>query len=196
MVDALKPLERKSRSKRQAEGQEDDEPNEADDEVVNDTKKDVNSITKSITLPLGGKGTSAFSVHARTVYILYPSLFQDPNIFGRFSIPQNINMDKNSPKNAGSNPQIYPTPQAYRRSMLPDIIRAQPNPNQIYPSHKGRRSVDEPSKDSSSSAPLKQATPEKRNVQTHLSGTIVVQNQDVNEFNKRESYWLILGLKM
>lgn len=178
MVDALKPLAGKSRMKRQL----DDESNEADDEVVNNVKKDVDSITKSITLPLGGKGTSAFSVHARTVYILYPSLFQDPNIFGRFSIPQNINMDKNSPGNA---------PSVSGRRSSPDIIKPYSNQNQIFPSQRGKRSADQNDGETTTPPPQnppQQAPLEKRNVQTHLTGTIVVQNQDVNEFNRRETY--------
>jgi hypothetical protein len=142
---------------------------------LQNAQKDVDSITKSITLPLGGKGTSAFSVHATTVYILYPSLFQDPNIFGRFSIPQNVNLDKNSLGNVAANPQMYPNPNIQGR---PDIIRA-----------RGKRSAD-PS-ETTAATPQEQpqqAPPERRNVQTHMTGTIVVQNQDVNEFNKRESY--------
>lgn len=188
MVDALRPLEEKSRSKRDlVDNDMNDETNEANDEVVNNAKNDVNSIAKSITIPLGGKGTSAFSVHAKTVYILYPSLFQDPNIFGRFSIPQNVNLDKSSPGNVATIPQGRPSPQGYRRS-TPDIIRAQSNPNQMYPSHKGKRSADQPATTDPPQAPPQQAPPEKRNVQTTLTGTIVVQNQDVNEFNRRESY--------
>lgn len=186
MVDALQPLEGKSRSKRDIYEADDEVSDKSfNDEIVENSKRDVNTITKSITLPLGGKGTSAFSVHAKTVYILYPSLFQDPNIFGRFSIPQNINMDKNSSVNPPTNPQSYSpkTQSTYRRS-LPDIIKAQP-----FPSHKGKRSADQPVSEVSTAAPPPQQTlPEKRNVQTHLSGTIVVQNQDVNEFNRRESY--------
>lgn len=167
MMEALKPLEGKLRSKRQAEKQGE----QLNDEALQNTKIEVDSVSKTIGMPLGKKGNPAFSIHANTVYILYPSLFQDPNIFGRFSIPQNINMDKNVMGNDTTipgKPEVLLAP-----SENPPLQPPQPPAS----SRKGRRSADAPP-----------TPPPKRNVESHLSGTIVVQNQDVNEYNKRDSY--------
>lgn len=190
MAEALQPLEDKSRSKRQTEneGQLGDEVKESDDDPFKSTQLEIDANTKTIQMPLGKKGNPAFSINAKTVYILYPSLFQDPNIFGRFSIPQNINMDKNT---LGTETTI---PKAL--SAKPEVQMAQPQqpqqhgpaqyPPQQYPSRKGRRSADPPA--AAAEAPKKAEEPKKRNVESHLSGTIVVQNQDVNEYNRRDSY--------
>lgn len=189
MLEALRPLEEKSRLKRQTENQGDQEQlglsDEMSDEAIENTKIEVDSISNTIGMPLGKKGNPAFSIHAKTVYILYPSLFQDPNIFGRFSIPQNINMDKNVLGNEKTNPSGKPEvliappqpPSIPPQNRIPTQMPQQVHPN--YPSRKGRRSAD-------ASPPATQ--PPKRNVETHLAGTIVVQNQDVNEYNRRESY--------
>lgn len=194
MAQALKPLEDKSRSKRQTEndGQLSDEIKE--DDPFKSTQLEIDSVSKTIQMPLGKKGNPAFSINAKTVYILYPSLFQDPNIFGRFSIPQNINMDKNTVAAETTNPV------GSVQSRKPDIQIAQikthqqppPPPPPQYPptqqyQHKGRRSADPlPSKEVEPSS--KTDDLQKRNVESHLSGTIVVQNQDVNEYNRRDSY--------
>ena len=80
-----------------------------------------------------------------------------------------------------------------QQSAKPEVQMAKPQshqqpipqyPPQQPPSRKGRRSAD-PKEES---AAPKAEEPKKRNVESHLSGTIVVQNQDVNEYNRRESY--------
>lgn len=176
MVNSLKPLEGLSRMKRQAESLED----ESDNQALKESKNEVNTVTKTIQMPLGGKGTSAFTVHATTVYILYPSLFQDPNIFGRFSIPQNIRM--NNDQQAPDQRKVIKSPQVMQGA-----------PRSSYGSHKGKRSADpapdpEPSPSPAPAAEAKPATDPERKVVTDMRGTIVVQNQDVNEYNKRDSY--------
>jgi hypothetical protein len=165
MTEALRPLgEVKSRSKRQAEEEQlNDETKAFEDENLQNAKSDISTATNSIQLPLGKKGNPAFSIHASTVYILYPSLFQDPNIFGRFSIPQSINMDRSVLSDEKSKAEVLNMP---------------PNQQQL-PSRKGKRSADP--------TPPQQPPADKK-IETHLTGTIIVQNQDVNENNRRDSY--------
>ena len=122
-------------------------------------------------------GNPAFSIHADKVYILYPSLFQDPNIFGRFSIPQTINLDPVPQKNVAN--------QNEPQSIPPSISRG----NDPYPYQRGKRQAGDPVAIPQQAARKKEA--KKRNVESHLSGSIVVLNQDVNEYNQKESYWII-----
>jgi hypothetical protein len=181
MTEALRPLgEEKSRSKRETVEEQKEQLNDetnasADDEVLERTKYEINSTTNSIQLPLGKKGNPAFSIHASTVYILYPSLFQDPNIFGRFSIPQSINMDRSVSGDEKMKAEILKMPP--HQQQLPNV------PLKVIPGRKGKRSAEPASPPSP-----KQQADEKKNIETHLTGTIVVQNQDVNENNRRDSY--------
>lgn len=167
---------------------------------------DIDTALKTVELPLSKGGHSAFSIKADTVYILYPSLFQDPNIFGRFSIPQNVNMD---PSKEERMPVIENT--AAPKVQPPPVRNFQPEQN--FPSNhlpfypRNRRSSalnpyeqnyanDEASvgnqqndyNEEQEEYQQQQAENQKRNVETHLSGTIVVLNQDVNENNAKESY--------
>lgn len=139
------------------------------------TNFEVKSSLKSVEVPMKG-GSPAFSIHADKVYILYPSLFQDPNIFGRFSIPQNINLDPVPEKTVTKtkDPAVQPKP----IMMNPGNYNA--NERKI-----SKRQADEAP---SQKAPSKRETDKKRNVETHLTGTIVVLNQDVNEVNQKDSY--------
>lgn len=150
---------------------------------------DVKTTVDKIQLPERA-GSPAFSIHADKVYILYPSLFQDPNIFGRFSIPQNINLDSFADKSSSSSKTSIPTEamqqpevsnsfddnspregrKLFRRQAEDNPKpqqQPQPQPQEAKPSRKGEK---------------------KRNVETHLTGSIVVLNQDVNENNQKESY--------
>lgn len=181
MTEALRPLgEEKSRSKREtmAEEQQKEQLNDetqtpVDDEVLESTKNEIKSATNTIQLPLGKKGNPAFSIHASTVYILYPSLFQDPNIFGRFSIPQSINMDRSvTSEDEKMKAEIHQMPSVKRQQ--------QQQQTKVVPGRKGKRSAPP--------SPQNQQAEEKKNIETHLTGTIVVQNQDVNENNRRDSY--------
>lgn len=147
-------------------------------------------VVTEIKLPLKNGAAPAFSIHAQKVYILYPSLFQDPNIFGRFSIPQNINLDSFPEKQTQSQPD-------YTTKKTPNFVPSQMNPtphvnspisnpyNPYAVNNKRRmaRQADEvkaPGKNNEEG--------KKRNVETHMTGTIVVLNQDVNENNQKDAY--------
>lgn len=150
-------------------------------EASNDAQAnfDVKTSLKNVEVPMKG-GSPAFSIHADKVYILYPSLFQDPNIFGRFSIPQTINLDpvpdKSVSKGNGLSNNVD--------SNLP------PNQQSMGFGEKGKRvnkrQATEPTL--TQRPPSKKEADKKRNVETHLTGTIVVLNQDVNEINRKDSY--------
>ncbi|KAG5681552.1 hypothetical protein PVAND_010972 [Polypedilum vanderplanki] len=212
----LKPLEKKvSRDKRQAENFNTqllyDEVDDVDNNFSNAyVDRDVRSTVQKVKLPLN-KGHSAFSITANTVYILYPSLFQDPNIFGRFAINQNLDSSKelktsvdeeetSSDKEAIQNTVKLP----YFESMkLPYARRVQPQPPQYIqqPSYRNirpfrRSAVDfsvesdyhQPPYFDEQQQPPQEEAYDSRNVETHLNGEIVVLNQDVNEKNIKESY--------
>lgn len=164
---------------------------------------EVKSALKNVEVPMKG-GSPAFSIHADKVYILYPSLFQDPNIFGRFSIPQTINLDplpdKTLVKNAdtnqdtttfqrdtssnGFNPYHQQGRKMYRRQAPDQEASDQQASNQEAPNQKAPNPAPAMKKSSS------RKEEKKRNVESHLTGTIVVLNQDVNEFNRKETYWM------
>lgn len=149
---------------------------------------EVKTNMKDIEVPVKG-GSPAFSIHASKVYILYPSLFQDPNIFGRFTIPQNINLDPVPDK------QITKT--ADFSNDQPQILQPKTNPTKSvnsnpynpYKTNNNRRpkrqQADGPSSDRKQND---EENNKKRNVETHLTGTIVVLNQDVNEVNRKDAY--------
>jgi hypothetical protein len=146
---------------------------------------DVKSSGSEIEVPLRN-GSPAFSIHASKVYILYPSLFQDPNIFGRFTIPQNINLDPVPDKK----PEFsdYIPPEATKPLANPPPPKAiNSNPYSPYQSNRNRRArhVEGPPSDT---ANAKDEADKKRNVESHLTGTIVVLNQDVNEINRKDAY--------
>lgn len=146
---------------------------------------DVKTTIDNVQVPMKA-GSPAFSIHATKVYILYPSLFQDPNIFGRFSIPQNINLDQMADKSVTS------------KTSLPTNVIQQPAVPNVYAnnySHEGkklfRRQAEPnaiPQEQPQEMKPSSRKGDRKRNVETHLTGTIVVLNQDVNENNQKESY--------
>lgn len=166
----------------------------ANDAQSNDAKLnyDVKSSLNSVQVPMKG-GSPAFSIHADKVYILYPSLFQDPNIFGRFSIPQNINLDPipdKSTSKAKDVPQnLHPmqTQLGHRRQMAFDENIDSQHRQVPYDQKKiTKRETTDPTP--TQKVPSKKEAEKKRNIETHLSGTIVVLNQDVNEINRKDSY--------
>lgn len=160
---------------------------------------EVKSALKNVEVPMKG-GSPAFSIHADKVYILYPSLFQDPNIFGRFSIPQNINLDplpektfmKNSDTNQGANTlQRETSSNGFNpfRQQGRKMYRRQASDQQAPDQQASTQEA--PNQQAPNPAPaIKKSKKEekKRNVESHLTGTIVVLNQDVNEFNRKETY--------
>lgn len=177
---SLDQLEGKTRSKRQTDDDfnyvseepsgvtnEQDQNQETDDEA----KFEVQNTLQGVQLP-PKTGSSTFSIHAEKVYILYPSTFQDPNIFGRFSIPQTINLDPLAAKMVTQNDEL----QAGQSNSSPS--QSQLNDSLNSSAYlRGKRQIPSPKRDE-----------KKRNVETHLNGSIVVMNQDVNEFNRKESY--------
>lgn len=176
METSLDKLDGKTRSKRQADGDfnyvneepsgvanEQDQAQESDDEA----NYEIRNTLRSVQLP-PKTGNPAFSIHAEKVYILYPSTFQDPNIFGRFSIPQTINLAAKTTQNDEL--------QAGQSYSSPSLSQQNDSPNSsVY--LRGKRQLPPPKREE-----------KKRNVETHLNGSIVVLNQDVNEFNTKESY--------
>lgn len=148
---------------------------------------EVKSSFEKVDVPMKG-GSPAFSIHADKVYILYPSLFQDPNIFGRFSIPQNINLDP------------LPDKTILKNSEAPSLVKMPANnniPNNNYnPYQKAERrmyrrqapNAPSPNPPIAAQKQTSKKDEKKRNVETHLTGTIVVLNQDVNEYNRKETY--------
>lgn len=151
--------------------------------VDNNVKSEVKSSLTSVELPTKG-GSPAFSIHANKVYILYPSLFQDPNIFGRFSIPQNINLDPLPDKT------ILKTAEDPAAMKIQDFSDNINNPFEEEELELGRRMYrrQAPNPSTIASKTSSKKDEKKRNVETHLTGTIVVLNQDVNEFNRKETY--------
>lgn len=157
---------------------------------------EVKSSMDSVQVPMKG-GSPAFSIHADKVYILYPSLFQDPNIFGRFSIPQTINLDpipdksisktKEAPQKQNLHP-IHPMhPQLGHRPQM--AFDEHIDSNLPYGERKiAKRETTDPAPTQKVSSSSKKEAEKKRNIETHLSGTIVVLNQDVNEINRKDSY--------
>lgn len=142
---------------------------------------DVKSSGSEIEVPLKN-GSPAFSIHASKVYILYPSLFQDPNIFGRFTIPQNINLDPVPDKKPESSDYIPPVVTKPLASPPPARV-VNSNPYSPYQPNRNRRARQASDTGSANDEPNK-----KRNVESHLTGTIVVLNQDVNEINRKDAY--------
>lgn len=159
---------------------------------------EVKSSLKEVQVPLKG-GSPAFSIHADKVYILYPSLFQDPNIFGRFSIPQNINLDPLPDKKVTKVDPLQAGAPSYQPPMLDnfeDMFKAQLHNDEAVMNPQNFRMSDEPSafedkkvsKRQTANPTPKSNDDKKRNVESHLTGTIVVFNQDVNEHNRKDSY--------
>lgn len=154
---------------------------------------EVKSVLKNVQVPMK-EGSPAFSIHADKVYILYPSLFQDPNIFGRFSIPQNINLDPLPEKKVPNDNEAVKnlsTSQPFIKAHSPalqlnDGHNSFPGYNQPN-NRKMRRQAPDPAP-SNHKLSTKKEDNKKRNVESHLTGTIVVLNQDVNEYNRKESY--------
>lgn len=151
---------------------------------MDEANTEVQSTMQSINMP-NTKGNPSFSIHANTVYILYPSILQDPNIFGRLSIPQNINLDQENQKS--SKRQDQSTLKLSRR------FNVQENSNNID-GYRKRRNI--PIKSSSQRQGYENSNPEMmtnpqrgdQKVETNLEGTIVVLNQDVIEQNTKKSY--------
>ncbi|CAO1402333.1 unnamed protein product [Diamesa hyperborea] len=204
---------------------EDEIPEDLDDYISNEPDTDASlsadtAILQDINLPLKA-GSPAFKIIASKVYILYPSMFQDPNIFGRFSIPQSINMegkgDLSIMKDANShstdsanhpsmNPPMPSPPQPLSPAYL--LQKQQYDQLQLQNQQQGQRGVQNNyhSKRSNyrrqpipipSASPAEQADPlaqtsgdngKERNIVSHMKGQIVVQNQDVNEYNTQKGY--------
>lgn len=166
------------------------------DEVAKDPKDpqqaeaeaefEVRSSVKDVQVPMKD-GSPAFSIHAEKVYILYPSLFQDPNIFGRFSIPQNINLDPLPEKNVKSTEAPGDSTPAL---MQPQYMYPDPYQSAFTGRKMAKRQAADPNSPPVSTPKLSTRKDDykKRNVESHLTGTIVVLNQDVNELNRKESY--------
>lgn len=139
---------------------------ESNDQQLADpeTNYEVQSSVQDVTVPMKG-GSPAFSIHAQKVYILYPSMFQDPNIFGRFSIPQTINLDPLPEKTVKKNVE----------KTAPPVIMP---PNNFYsdpyqaeqPRKLTRRQAPNPAP--LTQKPSKKKEDMKHNVETHLTGTI------------------------
>jgi hypothetical protein len=204
----LKPLHEASRRKRQAYSfnppYDWHNPSGENSQV----DKDVRSTMQSVQLPFS-KGHSAFSIRANTVYILYPSLFQDPNIFGRFAINQNTESPN---KEHANDDRLITEPEMQSNPDQPaafESLQYPQYPQLSYPQYSRqpfsrRRQFKSQLRRSGAKIPLEaQATQallndedgtpqedpnEKRTIETHLDGTIVVLNQDVNEENTKESY--------
>lgn len=223
---------KKPKRKRDIDQNFEDEINYSDvDNIPLEDPSNLNTkiASNEIHLPLKDS-SSAFSIRAEKVYILYPSLFQDPNIFGRISIPQNVNLgpvNEKSTTNMHDEAKVMPNeslppslpPQIPNNSALMVNHNNNNNPMQIpqgqfnrYPQNippqqnhrmmKARR-LHKRQADVLQNAfpqqlplpPVSEGTPEgneqknlKRNVETHLTGTIVIQNQDVNEYTQKEQY--------
>lgn len=204
---------------------EDEMPEELDDYISNEPDDGASTLTadtailQDIQLPMKA-GSPAFKIIASKVYILYPSMFQDPNIFGRFSIPQSINMegkgDLSMSKDVKNNPSTMdPTIPSMASASLPPspsyLLRKQQyepqeSNNQQYQEERQGIQNDYPSKrmnyrrqpipiptaePTELADPLPQPTSDnarERSIQTHMRGQIVVQNQDVNEYNTQKGY--------
>lgn len=150
---------------------------------MDEANAEVQSTMQSINIP-NKKGNPSFSIHANTVYILYPSVLEDPNIFGRLSIPQNINLDREN--EMSSNQQVQPTLKTSRR------FNFQGNSNNLDGYRKRRNVPIIPlqSQGYENSNPEMMTNPQRgdRKVETNLKGTIVVLNQDVIEQNTKKAY--------
>lgn len=154
---------------------------------------DVKTSESDVEVPMKG-GSPAFSIHASKVYILYPSLFQDPNIFGRFSIPQNINLDpipdkKNDKKSSPTSAVQQNDPPVVLKPNVPSSNANQYSRNvNSDPYNPYRRLTRRQAENPPPSPSSNDDENRKRNVETHLTGTIVVLNQDVNEINRKDAY--------
>lgn len=201
---------------------EDELPEELDDYVSSEPDSGASTLTadsailQDIQLPMKA-GSPAFKIIASKVYILYPSMFQDPNIFGRFSIPQSINMEGKgdlatsrdvSPTmgpivSSMASPSLLPSPSYL---MQKQQYEQQQSKNQQQQNQQQRTQKDNPSKrmnyrrqpiliPTAEPIELEDPLPEQsdesareRSIQTHMRGQIVVQNQDVNEYNTQKGY--------
>lgn len=152
---------------------------------TDEANAEVQSTIQAINIP-NTKGNPSFSIHANTVYILYPSVLQDPNIFGRLSIPQNVHMDRENEKSLNQ-----PVQSSSMSNMLSSRrFNLQGSSNNVE-RYRNRRNVPiMPSQNQKyrESNPQRKDQNSKRNVETNLSGTIVVLNQDVIEQNTKQSY--------
>lgn len=152
-----------------------------------DVRKTFSVKTDATSLEVPEKSSSpAFSIHATKVYILYPSLFQDPNIFGRFSIPQNINLDPENEASKGSHNQKPDQQPVIVAGNQGNSMQMNTPFGNLYQQGSRRTSRQAPS-----SVAVKPNEVLKRNVESQMSGTIVVLNQDVNEINQKDAYWSI-----
>lgn len=182
------------------------------------------AILQDIKLPVKA-GSPAFKIIASKVYILYPSMFQDPNIFGRFSIPQSINMEGKGDLSTFTKDTNVAT--ASPQTMYNNEDPLMPSPSLPYPvqqennqQYQGehlnyRRRMVYPGQQQqhfnqyrrqlpmipaaaasagntelplSSPIPSSESIAKERSIQSHMRGQIVVQNQDVNEYNTQKGY--------
>lgn len=146
-----------------------------EDKTEQETNFEVNKSIEHIKLPKK-IGSPAFSIHAEKVYILYPSLFQDPNIFGRLSIPQNVNLDPSADKTSKESDKSSRN----RNSEFPEALPLTSSKKLT------RRQASNPTSSDGRVSAKKEEL--KKNVETHLTGSIVVLNQDVNEVNQKAAY--------
>lgn len=128
---------------------------------------DDEEISTYLHVPIRKESSESptFSIHAQKVYILYPTSFTQPNMFGQMSIPQHIKMENDLQRDQTSNPitneekSIYPvSKQVVQRRNLLGVL----TDNEIDENDEENRRVD---------------------ITTHLKGSIVVLNQDVSERN-------------
>jgi hypothetical protein len=182
-----------------------------DEEQDDEASSDVANTLQSIKIPLTNKGNPAFSIHASTVYILYPSLFQDPNIFGRFAIPQSINLDsKTTQKEQAQQEQHQQQKDEYIPQQQQQFNQNQYQQQQAYQSQPsyyqnmgGRRNAvpmrrsalqndeeqqNDENKDDDNGAKDDESKSKEKKITNTLSGSITVLNQDVNEINSKGGY--------
>lgn len=136
---------------------------------------DVKATVDNIQVPMKG-GSPAFSIHASKVYILYPSLFQDPNIFGRFSIPQNINLDPLNEKSTTAKTNV-PTNVFQQPSYSSDYGDFYPQRERKLFRRQADSTPQQEQQQPQEAKPNPRKGEKKRNVETHLTGTIVVKKQ-------------------
>ena len=228
---------------------EDEMPEELEDYDFDEPDTGVSTmsadtaILQDIKLPLK-TGSPAFKIIASKVYILYPSMFQDPNIFGRFSIPQSINMegkgDLSIIKEQNMESTTFPTmdpfidpsmappsqathpsnsfqqqqynQQQYQNQLIQDQnLQHQGERQTIQQNNPSRRMMIHPEGDQRHMHQYRRQQPipippapteivepnpqqsekdiaKERSIQSHMRGQIVVQNQDVNEYNTQKRY--------
>lgn len=166
----------------------------------------LDKVVKNISLT-DFKGNPSFSIHAEKVYILYPSIFQDPNIYGRLSIPQNINtgqaVEEHSESTAQTNHEPQPTSQPdlrrfgfnaagnvqyipTTRNNSTDNSEDDLDDDEEYDEEENDEVKDENDDDEDEDEDEDDDKP--KSIANELQGTIVVLNQDIQETNLKKGY--------